>query len=73
LRSFSSFVSGAKITVRVISGPDLFNPLFNLALPGALGPVRRDNNPLTGERVETAVGMVRWVEFHYLFLSQKSI
>jgi hypothetical protein len=33
-----------------------------LALPRPLGPVRRDENPLAGQGIVTAVGMVAGME-----------
>ena len=39
--------------------------LLDLALPGALGPVRGDQHVLAGERVEAAVGVINGVEHHH--------
>jgi len=50
-----AFVARAKITGGVIGRPGLRLLLLHLAQPGALRPMRRDQNPLAGERVEAAV------------------
>ena len=52
-------VTRAKVTVRVIGDRDGLNGLFYLPLPWTLSTVRRDEDPLTSERVQPAVRLFR--------------
>ena len=55
-------VSRAQVALRVVLRRLLVRHPFLLALPGPLRPVRRDQDPLAGQRVVTAVGMIGGVE-----------
>ncbi len=50
-----ALVAGAEVARRVVGRALLGGRMLDLALPGALRAVRRDQHPLAGERVEPAV------------------
>jgi len=51
-----------------IVGRTLIRERLTLALPGALGAMRRYENPLSSQGIVTAMGMFRRTEFHDIFL-----
>ena len=58
-------VPGTEVALRVVVRLPRRSGLLDLALPGPLGSMRRDQHPFTGERVEAAVGVLLPVEHPY--------
>src|SRR5690348_13703616 len=52
----SALVSGAEITIGVVGNRRRCGKLLHFSLPGALGTLRRDEDPLSQERIESFVG-----------------
>src|SRR4029453_12191261 len=50
-----------------IVGRSLIRERLTLALPRALGAMRRYENPLSSQGIVTAMGMFRRIEFHGIF------
>ena len=55
-------VAGAQVAVRVVCGAGGVVGGFLLALPGAFGPVGRDENPAVLQRVVATMGVIGKVE-----------
>jgi hypothetical protein len=59
-------VSRTQVTLGIVSGTFFRGNTLNLTLPGSLGAVRRNKNPLTSEWIVTAMRMVKRIEGHQI-------
>ena len=67
-RSTSSFISGTKITGRIVGRQCLWWQLFHAPLPRALGAMRRDQNPITGKLIQPSMGKIQILLFNLFTL-----
>ena len=61
-RAVRAKITGAEIAVRVMGKRRLGGERLALALPGPLHPMRRDERPFAGQRVETSVRRLAEIE-----------
>src|SRR6266404_5821666 len=54
----STFITRTEITVLIVFGELRRRPIFNLSLPGARSPLRRNQDPFARERVVATMWML---------------